>query len=212
MEEKILNKEVENYIVYIDKISKSFNAGKIKANKAITLKIKKNEIYALMGENGSGKSTLMSILFGIYKQDSGHIYVNGKKVNFDFAHDAHKERIGMVHQHFKLVDEFTVHENIILGNEYCRDDLPIKKLVLDRKKSKEKIQSLIEKYELDIDLNKKVKNLNVSEKQKVEILKILFFDSEILIFDEPTAILSQYEIKNFLKMVKNFKAEGKTII
>ncbi len=209
---EIKKENYNDYIVYIDKLSKSFLSGKIKANEDITLKIKKNDVYALMGENGAGKSTLMSMLFGIYKPDSGQIYIRGKKVNFKYAYDAHKENIGMVHQHFKLVDDFTVHENIILGNEFSNDKLPIKNIFIDKKKSKEKINNLIEKYNLKIDINKKVKTLNVSEKQKVEILKLLFLDSEILIFDEPTAILSKDEIKNFLIMIKNFKKEGKTII
>lgn len=121
-----MNDKIQDYIVYIDNISKSFLSGKIKANQNITLKVKQNEVYALMGENGAGKSTIMSILFGIYKQDSGKIYIRGKEVDFKFANDAHKEKIGMVHQHFKLVEEFTVLENIILGNEICKEDLPIK--------------------------------------------------------------------------------------
>lgn len=207
-----MNDKIQDYIVYIDNISKSFLNGKIKANQNITLKVKQNEVYALMGENGAGKSTIMSILFGIYKQDSGKIYIRGKEVDFKFANDAHKEKIGMVHQHFKLVEEFTVLENIILGNEICKEDLPIKNFIIDKKKSNKKIEALIKKYKLDINLNDKVKKLNVSQKQKVEILKLLFLDSEILIFDEPTAILSKSEITQFLEMIKNFKKEGKTII
>ncbi|MGL5246410.1 MAG: ABC transporter ATP-binding protein [Mycoplasmoidaceae bacterium] len=207
-----MNENIKDYIVYIDDISKSFLDGKIKANQHITLRVKKNEVYALMGENGAGKSTIMSILFGIYRQDSGKIYIRGKEVDFHYANDAHKEKIGMVHQHFKLVDEFTVLENVILGNEICNDKLPIKNFIMDKKKSKEKIQDLINKYNLNINVNDKIKKLNVSQKQKVEILKLLFLDSEILIFDEPTAILSKNEISQFLEMIKNFKKEGKTVI
>lgn len=231
------------YKVQLENISKSFLNGKIIANHKVNLRIKENEIHALIGENGAGKSTLMSILFGLYEQDSGSIYINDEKVKFTSAKDAHKYKIGMVHQHFKLVDDYTVFQNVILGSEkiysFIEDDkirkdiidvtlksdglfkIPfkskvamfIKKIgIFERKETTEKILNIIKLYNLNIDINKKVSRLSVGEQQKVEILKLLFLDSEILIFDEPTAVLSDDEIVSFLKMIKHFKNEGKTII
>ena len=204
------------YAVQMINITKSFLNGKIIANKDLTLEVLNNEVHALIGENGAGKSTLMSILFGLYEQDSGEILINGEKVSFKSAVDAHKKGIGMVHQHFKLVDNYTVLQNIILGTE------PIYKYrfkgkekninIINFKEAKEKILSLIHKYNFDVNINDKISNLTVGQQQKVEILKLLYLNSEILIFDEPTAVLSDTEIESFLQMLKDFKSEGKTVI
>lgn len=187
-------------------VTKTFLNGTVKANTNISFEIFKNEVHALIGENGAGKSTLTSIIFGLYEQDYGDIYLWGKKVKFKSASDARKHKIGMVHQHFKLVDDYTVLENIILGVE------PSKFGFINYSKAKKKINELIKKYNFNLNIDDKISNLTVGQQQKVEILKLLFIDSEILILDEPTAVLSDDEIEAFLQMVKDFKAEGKTII
>lgn len=199
------------YAIEMIDIHKSFLNGKVIANDSITLRVKQNEIHAIIGENGAGKSTLMSILFGIYSPDKGVIKVNGKQVYFSSAKDATKVGLGMVHQHFQLVPTYTVLENVILGSELI---LPKFKYLglMDTKKAKEKIKNLVEKYKLNIDLNAKISKLTVGQQQKTEILKLLYRDADILIFDEPTAVLSPDEIVQFLKMVKDLKEEGKTII
>lgn len=188
-------------------ITKTFLNGTIKANTNISFEIFKNEVHALIGENGAGKSTLTSIIFGLYEQDSGEIYINGQKVRFKSASDARKHKIGMVHQHFKLVENYTVLENIILGVE------PANKLgLINFSKARRKLWDLINKYGFNINLNDKVSSLTVGQQQKVEILKLLYLDLDILIFDEPTAVLSDFEIEAFLEMIKDFKKVGKTII
>lgn len=187
-------------------IHKSFNNGQIKANVGINLSVLKNEIHAIIGENGAGKSTLMSILFGLYSPDKGEIYINGKKVKFSSSKDAAKYNIGMVHQHFKLIENYSVIDNIILGSEITFAGF------LNRKKAKTKINNLIKEYGFDVDLNAKVSTLTVGQQQKVEILKVLYRNSDILIFDEPTAILSDVEIQSFLETLKIFKQKGKTIV
>jgi simple sugar transport system ATP-binding protein len=195
------------YAVEMLNITKTFNNGSIVANQDINMRVKTNTIHAIIGENGAGKSTLMSILFGIYKPDKGTIKINGQKVNFHSAQDATKIGLGMVHQHFKLVQVFSLLENIILGSE------PTRYLgFLNLHSAKTKIQGLANKYNLPVNLNKKTENASVGEQQRVEILKLLYRDSDILIFDEPTAVLSDDEIKNFLKMLLDFKKQGKTII
>lgn len=187
-------------------IHKSFHNGQIKANVGINLSVLKNEIHAIIGENGAGKSTLMSILFGLYSPDKGEIYINGKKVKFSSSKDAAKYNIGMVHQHFKLIENYSVIDNIILGSEITFAGF------LNRKKAKTKINNLIKEYGFDVDLNAKVSTLTVGQQQKVEILKVLYRNSDILIFDEPTAILSDVEIQSFLETLKIFKQKGKTIV
>ncbi len=188
-------------------VSKSFQKGKIKANQDINLRVKTNEIHAIVGENGAGKTTLMSMLFGLFKPDTGTIKVNDKIVNFKSAIDASKAGIGMVHQHFKLVDVYTLFENIILGAELTN------KLGFIRKnEAREKILNLSKKYNLKINLDTKAINATVGEQQRTEILKLLYRDSNILIFDEPTAVLSDDEIQGFLRMLKEFKKQGKTIV
>lgn len=214
-----------NIIIKFDKVSKTFLNGKLIANDSISFDIYENDIHAIVGENGAGKSTLVSILFGSYEKDSGTIFLNDKEINFTNSSQANKSGIGMVHQHFKLVQNFTVYENIIIGNEICKKFLKdesninknlfkkiINNSVLDNKKAKEKIKKLIDKYNFGINLDEKVKNLSVDQQQKVEILKVLYLNSKVLIFDEPTALLPPPEIKHFLKMLKDFKNEGKTIL
>ncbi len=195
------------YAVEMINICKSFLNGKVVANDNICLRVKKNEVHAIIGENGAGKSTLMSILFGIYYPDSGTIKINGKNVYFNSAKDASDAGLGMVHQHFKLVSNYSVYENIILGSEDAN-----KLGILNTIKSKEKIQSLIKQYQFNLNVNTKIANLTVGQEQKTEILKLLYRDSNILIFDEPTAVLSPDEIEQFLQMVRKLKEEGKTII
>ena len=195
------------YAIEMINIHKSFLNGKVIANDGINLKVRHNEIHAIIGENGAGKSTLMSILFGIYNQDQGTIKINDKNVYFSSAKDAASVGLGMVHQHFKLVPTYTVYENIILGSEDCN-----RFGLLKHKEAREKLQALIKKYKFNVSLNSKALNLTVGQQQKTEILKLLFKDADILIFDEPTAVLSQDEIKQFLNMLLDFKKDGKTII
>ncbi len=202
-----MNRLNYQYAIEMINISKSFHNGKVIANKNINLRVLNNEIHALIGENGAGKSTLMSILFGMYEADEGTIKINGNSVHFSSAQDAAKAGIGMVHQHFKLVDTYSVFENIILGSENTNV-----LGVINKRDSKKKIQELIDKYNFNLDINKKVYDCSVLEQQKIEILKLLYRDSNILIFDEPTAVLNDVEIESFLQMILEFKNNGKTII
>lgn len=201
--------ESKKIAVKLENISKSFLDGKVKANQNINIEVLHNEVHALIGENGAGKSTLMSILFGIYEQDEGNIYINGEKVKFHSAKDAQKHKIGMVHQHFKLVENYSILQNIILGSEPVISNYFS---FINKKEAIEKLNQLIKKYNFNLNIFDKVQNLTVGQQQKVEILKLLYRDSDILIFDEPTAVLSDDEIKSFLEMIKDFKKSGKTII
>ncbi len=194
------------YAIEMNNIYKTFLNGKIKANTNITLKVKENEIHTIIGENGAGKSTLMSILFGLYTPDSGEILINDKRVFFNSAMDANNAGLGMVHQHFKLVQNYTVFENIILGVEDRNG------ILLSTNDAKKRIKALINKYNFNLNINSKISSLSVGQQQKTEILKLLYRNANILIFDEPTAVLSDDEIKQFLKMLLNFKKQGKTII
>ena len=195
---------MENYIVEMLNITKEFPG--IIANDNITLKLKTGEIHALLGENGAGKSTLMSVLFGLYQAEKGEIKKNGQVVKINNPNDANALGIGMVHQHFKLVDVFTVLENIILGIE------PNKAGFLEMKDARKKIVELSEKYGLSVDPDSKIENISVGMQQRVEILKMLYRDNEILIFDEPTAVLTPQEIKELLQIMKGFAEEGKSIL
>ena len=195
------------YAIEMINITKTFLNGKVIANDKVNLNVKKNEVHAIIGENGAGKSTLMSMLFGIYSPDSGAIKINGNQVNFSSAKDASDMGLGMVHQHFKLIDEFTVWENIILGNEGTS-----RLKLINQNRIKQEIQNLINLYGFKLDVNKKVSDLTVGQQQKIEILKLLYRKADILIFDEPTAVLSQDEIEAFFDMIKQFKSLGKTII
>ena len=200
---------MSEYIIEMKNITKRFPG--IVANDNVTIQIKKGEIYALLGENGAGKSTLMSMLFGMYEPDEGEIYVRGKKEVITSPSYATELNIGMVHQHFKLVSNYTIAENIIMGVE------PIKKFMgfipyVDIKSSNEKIAALSKEYGLEVDPTKKIEDITVSTQQRVEILKMLYREAEILIFDEPTAVLTPQEIEFLLEIIKGLKAAGKTII
>ena len=194
----------EEYIIEMLNITKRFPG--IVANDNITLQLKKGEIHALLGENGAGKSTLMSVLFGLYQPEEGEIHKNGKKVEIRNPNDATALGIGMVHQHFKLVEVFTVLDNIILGSE------TVKHGFVDRKSAREKIINLSQKYGLAVDPDAKIEDITVGMQQRVEILKMLYRDNEILIFDEPTAVLTPQEIKELMQIMKNLAAEGKSIL
>ncbi|MBN2853224.1 MAG: ABC transporter ATP-binding protein [Clostridia bacterium] len=174
------------------------------ANDDITIQLKQGEILALLGENGAGKSTLMSILFGLFHLDKGIIKVKGKEVRISDPNDANNLGIGMVHQHFQLVHNFTVTENIILGMEGSK--------VLKIKEASKKIKQISTQYGLDIDPDKKIEDISVGMQQRVEILKMLYRNAEVLIFDEPTAVLTPQEIIDLIQIMRNLIAEGKSII
>lgn len=176
------------------------------ANDSISFQLKRGEIHALLGENGAGKSTLMSIVFGLYQPDEGEIYVNGKRELIDSPNKAIELGIGMVHQHFKLVEPFTVTENIILGME------PKKGLKVDIKGGSKKVKELSEQYKLDVDPMATIESISVGMQQRVEIIKTLYRGADILIFDEPTAVLTPQEISELLEIMKRLVAEGKSII
>ena len=192
----------DNYVIEMLHIRKEFPG--IVANDDITLQVRDGEIHAILGENGAGKSTLMSILFGLYHADSGTIKVHGKEAAIKNPNDATCLGISMVHQHFQLVRNFTVTENIILGNEGA--------FVLRRREASKKIQALSEKYGLNIDPDMKIEDISVGMQQRVEILKMLYRDAKILIFDEPTAVLTPQEIDDLMQIMKNLAKEGKSII
>ena len=194
----------QDYVIEMLHITKEFPG--IKANDDITLQLKRGEIHALLGENGAGKSTLMSILFGMYQPDAGEIRKNGERVSIKDPNDATALGIGMVHQHFKLIDVFTVLDNIILGAEDTKFGF------LQKKEARAKVQDLSQRYGLKVDLDAKVENITVGMQQRVEILKMLYRDNEILIFDEPTAVLTPQEIEELMKIMKNLTAEGKSIL
>ena len=192
------------YIIEMLGIRKEFPC--IVANDNITLQLRKGEIHALLGENGAGKSTLMSVLFGLYQPEAGEIRKNGEVVHIQNPNDATALNIGMVHQHFKLVDVFTVLDNIILGAEDTKGGF------LQRKNARAKVQALSEKYKLHVDLDAKVEDISVGMQQRTEILKMLYRDNEILIFDEPTAVLTPQEIDELMQIMRGFAAEGKSIL
>lgn len=192
------------YAIEMLNITKKF--GDFYANKDITIQVKKNEIHALLGENGAGKSTLMSVLFGMYHQEEGVIKLNGKEVNIKDPKHANELGIGMVHQHFKLIKNFTVAENIILGME------EVKGGKIDIEDACKKIHNLSIKYGLEVNPKSLVSDITVGMQQRVEILKMLYRSADILIFDEPTAVLTPAEIEEFLVILKNLKEEGKTIL
>ena len=180
--------------------------GDFKANDGIDLVVEKGEIHALLGENGAGKSTLMNVLYGLYKPTFGEVKINGEVVDFQGPKDAIGKGLGMVHQHFMLFQPFTVVENIILGEE------PTKGVVLDKKIAREKVVELSNRYGLKIDPDAKIEDISVGMQQRVEILKALYRDAEILIFDEPTAVLTPQEIDELIAIIKALAAEGKSII
>lgn len=192
------------YIIEMIDIRKEFPG--VVANDNITLQVKPKEIHALLGENGAGKSTLMSVLFGLYQPDRGVIKVRGQQVKITNPNVANDLGIGMVHQHFKLVHNFTVAENIILGIE------KVSKGTIDIKSAIKRIEELSRKYKLSVDPYAKIEDITVGMQQRVEILKMLYRDAEILIFDEPTAVLTPQEIVELMGVMKNMATEGKTIL
>lgn len=192
------------YVIEMEHITKQF--GTFKANDDVTLKVKKGEIHALLGENGAGKSTLMSVLFGLYQPEEGTIKIKGKEVKINNPNDANDLGIGMVHQHFKLVHNFTVLESIVLGHETTKGG------VLKMDEARKKVMELSEKYKFKIDPDVHISDITVGMQQRVEILKMLYCDNEMLIFDEPTAVLTPQEIEELMKIMRQLVAEGKSII
>lgn len=200
---------MQDYFVQLKHITKIFPG--IIANDDISLDIKKGEIYALLGENGAGKSTLMSVLFGLYEPDEGQIFIKGKEVAITSPLKANQLNIGMVHQHFKLVSDQTIAENIILGAE------PMKKKfgfinVIDIERANKEVAELSKKYNFEVNPTDMIKDIPVSTRQRVEILKMLYRNAELLIFDEPTAVLAPQEIISLLDIIKSLRDNGKTII
>ncbi len=190
----------ENYKLELRSISKHFN--NVYANKNINLNLRKGEILSLLGENGSGKTTLMNILLGIYSPDTGEILIDGEEVEIRSPKDAMKLGIGMVHQHFLLVENFSAFENIILG---VKDRL-------SKKEAAKKAQSIIDRYGFRVDLKKTISDMSVSEKQEVEIVKVLYRDVDILILDEPTAVLTPQETEVLFRVIEKMRDDGKSII
>ena len=193
---------MEQYAIEMRGITKSF--GPVMANKGINLQVKPGEILALLGENGSGKTTLMNMLSGIYKPDAGQIFVDGKEVSINSPEDSKRLGIGIVHQHFKLVDVFSAADNIWMGKE--KPGLVLKK---DRN---DKIQEIAAKFGFELDPRKKVYNMSVSEKQTLEIVKVLYYGAKIIILDEPTAVLTVQEIRKLFDVLRKMKEEGHAII
>ncbi|WP_057828327.1 ABC transporter ATP-binding protein [Liquorilactobacillus cacaonum] len=195
---------MEEYVVEMRHITKQF--GSYKANNDISLQLGKGEILALLGENGAGKSTLMGMLSGLLQPTEGEILINGQVMKMDNPRDAKKLGIGMVHQHFMLIPAFSVLENIILGDE------PTKATKINYKKAALDIKKLAEKYHLDIDINAKVRDITVGMQQRVEIMKALYRQANVFIFDEPTAALTPQEIEQLIKILRALAAEGNSII
>ncbi len=195
---------MNEYVIEMLNITKEFPG--IRANDDITLCLRRGEIHALLGENGAGKSTLMSVLFGLYQPEKGIIKKDGEVVRIKDPNDANALNIGMVHQHFKLVEVFTVLENIILGVE------PNKMGFLQKKEARKKVVALSERYGLKIDPDALIEDISVGMQQRVEILKMLYRDNDILIFDEPTAVLTPQEIEELMHIMRSFAAEGKSIL
>lgn len=192
------------YVIEMRNITKMFPG--IIANDDISLHVKKGEIHALLGENGAGKSTLMSVLFGLYKPEKGQIIINGKEVFIKNPNDANRYGIGMVHQHFKLVHNFTVLENVILGVETVKSG----RLIMDE--ARKKVIELSHKYNLFIEPDRVISDISVGMQQRVEILKMLYRENDILIFDEPTAVLTPQEIEELMNIMRELVSEGKTIL
>ncbi len=193
-----------SYVIEMLNITKRFPG--IVANDNVTIQLKKGEIHALLGENGAGKSTLMSVLFGLYQPEEGKILKDGKEVKITGPKDANALNIGMVHQHFKLVESFTVLENIVLGSESVKGGF----LTMDS--AREKVLSLSQKYQLSVDPDAYISDITVGMQQRVEILKMLYRDNDILIFDEPTAVLTPSEIAELMKIMQGLTHEGKSIL
>lgn len=198
------NDKENNYILEMRGITKYFPG--VKANDGVDLLVEDGEVHALVGENGAGKTTLMKILYGLLEKDSGKIYYKGEKVSIDGPQDAIDLGIGMVHQHFKLVDTLTVTENIILGSE------PRRGFSIDEKKARNDVQEISNRYGLKIDPKAQIHDIPVGMQQRVEIIKILYRGADLLIFDEPTAVLTPQEIDELFEIFKSLQEQGKTII
>ena len=194
----------EDFVIEMLHITKEFPG--IKANDDVTLQLRRGEVHALLGENGAGKSTLMSVLFGLYQPEHGTIKKNGKEVRIKDPNDANALGIGMVHQHFKLVECFSVLDNIMLGVEPCKAGF------LQKAAARKRVMELSEKYGLRVDPDALISDISVGMQQRVEILKMLYRDNEILIFDEPTAVLTPQEIDELMEIMRGFKKEGKSIL
>ena len=198
------NQDASQIVIQMKDIVKKF--GDFTANDHINLTVHKGEVHAILGENGAGKSTLMNVLYGMYHQTSGTIEINGKEVDIDNPQKAISLGIGMVHQHFMLVQPFTVTENIILGME------PMKGMVVDIPTARKQIMELSDKYNLKVDPDAKVEDISVGMQQRVEILKVLYRGANILILDEPTASLTPQEITELMEIIQNMTADGKSVI
>lgn len=202
--EKQRNVQMDTVVIEMRNIVKKF--GNFVANDNINLTVHKGEVHAILGENGAGKSTLMNVLYGLYHPTSGDILVNGEKVAIDNPKKAIELGIGMVHQHFMLVQPFSVTENIVLGME------PIKGMTLDMKKAREEVVKLSERYNMQIDPDAKIEDISVGMQQRVEILKVLYRGADILILDEPTASLTPQEIEELIEIIGNLTRDGKSVI
>ena len=194
------------FAVEMKNISKSF--GSIKANDSIDFSVKKGEIHCLLGENGAGKSTLVKILFGLYNKDQGEIKVNNKAVKIKSPAAAIKEKMGMIHQHCMLVDRFSITENIIAGQEPTQ----AWGLSINQRQAAAKVKEISKNFGFDLNPEALIENISVGEQQRVEILKALYRDAEILILDEPTAVLTPQETEELFKIMRSLKADNKTII
>lgn len=194
----------EDFVIEMLHITKEFPG--IKANDDITLQLRKGEVHALLGENGAGKSTLMSVLFGLYQPEAGQIRKNGKEVVISNPNDANALGIGMVHQHFMLTPVMTVAENVVIGSE------PVRGVFFDRKKAEAQVAAMIDEYNFHISATAKVETLSVGEQQRVEILKALYRGADLLILDEPTAVLTPQEVEDLFRVMRQLKAAGKSII
>ena len=201
---RVSHMDESTVVIAMKDIVKKF--GDFAANDHINLTVHKGEVHAILGENGAGKSTLMNVLCGLYKPTSGHIELNGKEVTFHSPKDAIDMGIGMVHQHFMLIQPFTVTDNIILGVE------PTKGLTVDKKTAREKVLELSERYNMKIDPDAKIEDISVGMQQRVEILKVLYRGADVLILDEPTASLTPQEIEGLMEIIQNLTADGKSII
>lgn len=201
---RVSHMDESKVVVQMKDIVKKF--GDFTANDNIQLTVHKGEVHALLGENGAGKSTMMNVLCGLYKPTSGQIYLNGEAVNFNSPKDAIDRGIGMVHQHFMLIQPFTVTDNIILGMETTKG------LVVDKVSAKEKILELSKRYNMSIDPDAKIEDISVGMQQRVEILKVLYRGADVLILDEPTASLTPQEIDGLMEIIENLTADGKSVI
>lgn len=201
---RVSHMDAGKVVIQMKDIVKKF--GDFTANDHINLTVYKGEVHAILGENGAGKSTMMNVLCGLYKPTSGQIFINGKEVQFASPKDAIDIGIGMVHQHFMLIQPFTVTENIILGME------PVKGLVVDKESAKKKVLELSERYAMKVDPDAKIEDISVGMQQRVEILKVLYRGADTLILDEPTASLTPQEIEGLMEIIRNLTADGKSVI